>query len=557
MIGRPIRLAFLLALGLAASACGSSPAPVVGTAEAPACTAPEVVTTSGRLCGARVTGRGAGGAAREVHAYLGIRYAAARRWERPEPYRSTKAGRATLPGKACPQPATWMDTDKQAEDCLFLNVRTPAQRRGPPLPVMVFLHGGAFILGTASAPVNDGRNLAAYGDVVVVSLGYRLGALGFLAGGAGEDRLEGNYGFADQQLALEWVRDNIRAFGGDADAVTLFGASAGAMSVGAHLVAPRSGPLFRAAIMQSNPYGIRFKTPGEAAAVRRAFDVATGECPGGALECLRRVPVSRVVEAEQSAIVTVVPALSHPLDRLLAWAPVVDGSMIPVQPAAAEITRPVIAGTNADEGQLFVGGNHSIWNVEYDLILRYLFGGAAAQAIRAHPRYAGGPLQEEEALARVVGDYFFTCPTRRVLARARTAHVYGYEFAHVPSYPVWPAGFPQAAACDPSRRRVCHGFELPFVFGSPVTATSPTAQNRFAVKHAFTDAERRLSDLMLEAWTSHARHLDPSSRGGPRWPRFGERGSRLVLGDRIAETRDAHAACDTLWDPLHARLARD
>jgi carboxylesterase type B len=151
---------------------------------------------------------------------------------------------------------------------------------------MVFLHGGAFVLGSSSARINDGRNLAAYGDVVVVSLNYRLGALGFLAGGSGVDQLEGNYGFRDQQLALGWVRSNIGRFGGDPDAITLFGESAGAMSVGAHLVAPGSADLFRAAIMQSNPYGIRFKSPAEAGAVRRAFDVATGQCLSGTLDCL-------------------------------------------------------------------------------------------------------------------------------------------------------------------------------------------------------------------------------------------------------------------------------
>jgi len=178
----------------------------------------------------------------------------------------------------------------------------------------------------------------------------------------------------------------------------------------------------------------------------------------------------------------------------------------------------------------------------------------AAEAIRAHPRYAGGSGQDGEALARVVGDYFFTCPTRRILERARTTSAYGYEFAHVPSYPARPPGFPASSACQPESRRVCHGFELPFVFGSPVTILSPTARNRFDVDHTFTTLERRLSDAMQGAWTSLAHRLDPNGHGLPPWPRFSETGARLVLGGTIPETRDTGANCASLWDPIRGRL---
>ena len=122
---------------------------------------------------------------------------------------------------------------------------------------MVFLYGGSFVDGNTSNPLFDGRHLASVGDVVVVTLNYRMGALGFLAG---IDGLKGNYGLMDQRLAMEWVRVNIARFGGDPDKVTLFGQSAGAMSVGLHLISPASQPLFDAAIIESNPYGIPYKS---------------------------------------------------------------------------------------------------------------------------------------------------------------------------------------------------------------------------------------------------------------------------------------------------------
>lgn len=214
------------------------------------CSTGTVTTTSGRVCGKTKNWRG-----HKIESFLGIPYAettaAENRWRAPIP--KTPGGtvlRATQFGPACPQKIGEDSPYVQSEDCLSLNIWSPKGNKRKK-PVMVFIHGGAFVEGTSQAPVYDGQRLAASGDVVVVTLNYRLGALGFLYGTGG---LSGNYGFLDQQLAMRWVKDNIARFGGDAGNITLFGESAGAMSVGLHFVAPQSEALFNAAIIESNPW---------------------------------------------------------------------------------------------------------------------------------------------------------------------------------------------------------------------------------------------------------------------------------------------------------------
>jgi para-nitrobenzyl esterase len=198
---------------------------------------------------------------RPLYNYRGIPFAqppvGALRWAAPQPLPPWPGVRsATSFGAICPQDGT---TTGDAEDCLFLNVWTPqaAVARGKRRPVMVFIHGGAFLFGAGSLPLYHGAYLAASGNVVVVTLNYRLGALGFLA--VPELGLTGNYGIQDQRLALRWVAENIAAFGGDPGKVTIFGESSGAMSVRLHLFSiPQNRGRFRAAIMESNPLALPY-----------------------------------------------------------------------------------------------------------------------------------------------------------------------------------------------------------------------------------------------------------------------------------------------------------
>jgi carboxylesterase type B len=228
------------------------------------CTAPVVETTAGDVCGIRLEVDGA-----VVNAYLGIPYgedtSGSNRFMPPLPRRPWQGVMAaTAPGPACPQTLTSQTEAPadQSEDCLFLNVWAAAEAAGD-APVLVFVHGGGFLVGTATDTLAspeadwyniDGRFLAAELGLVVVSMDYRLGAFGFLSGVAG---LEGNQGPKDQQLALEWVRDNAAAFGGDPGNVTLMCESAGGTSVSAHVYAvPSSEGLFHRAIIESNPLGL-------------------------------------------------------------------------------------------------------------------------------------------------------------------------------------------------------------------------------------------------------------------------------------------------------------
>jgi carboxylesterase type B len=534
--------AWLIAAGISTAFAETSDS-ANAAAAAPSCTTPPVSTPAGRFCGLAVTVEDQGRQA-DVDAYEGIRYGTATRWTAPSLVPASSAlVNATAFGSICPQPP--VQGFAQSEDCLFLNLWTPTRNSARNLPVMVWIHGGSFVDGAGSMDVYDGARLAARGDVIVVTLNYRLGAIGFLAGGAGANRLAGNYGFEDQQLALEWVGRNIRRFGGDPTRVTIFGESAGAMSVGAHLAAPGSRPLFRNAIMESNPYGIPFKTASQAATVRMEFDqTATAKSCQGSVACLAKLSAARIVSAQTEVTPSAVQLLQGRLGEFLAWAPYVDGRLITGEPNAAAITQPVIAGTNRDEGTLFVDETipNGLGDPEYAALIAALFKGNAP-AILAQSRYrpaGGGNLTP---LANLVGDYFFTCATRHVLASAKGPH-YGYAFNHPPSYPVWPQA---PKACQPgpasTQGKVCHALELPFVFRNPVTLEPPTKT------YSFTSSEQVLVDAISAYWTSLAASGDPNSGAAtpPEWPSYGVPGTRQVLDLKISQTDDAALSCP-LWD---------
>jgi len=249
--------------------------PFAARGQQPSCTTNVLINTkSGLICG---LGPATSGPA--VSQYLGIPYAQAQRWQSPQPRSWTSTFLATQLGNVCPQPLkenfirtpTCPPPPGQDEDCLNLNIWVPqGASSGSPLPVMVFIHGGGFFVGSGEQPLDNGAKLAAAGKVIVVTLNYRLGALGFLV--QPSSSLTGNLGFLDQIEALQWIKDNIKAFGGDAQNVTLFGESAGAMSVGLHaLSSPRSLVLFKAGLMESNPLGLAYMTPRQASDVRERF----------------------------------------------------------------------------------------------------------------------------------------------------------------------------------------------------------------------------------------------------------------------------------------------
>ena len=541
MFLRRRRLAMLPVLLLSAGCVARPPAPP--PAPAVACSAPAVRTSSGEVCGIEEE--------IGVRAYLGIPYAESTagpaRWTPPSPY-APRPGlfSATRFGPVCPQPAL-AESIAQSEDCLSVNVWVPAGAPPPGgWPVMAFIHGGAFVIGASLAGSLDGRRLAARGPVVVASFNYRLGALGFLAG-VGD--LPGNYGFLDQQLALRWIGDNARAFGGDPERVTLFGESAGAMSVGVHLIAPGSGGLFRAAILQSNPYGLPLKDPAEARRLGVLLRDLLG-CRFGGLDCMRRAPAEALVKHQLSGLLTI-SGLLEGLSGELVWAPVVDGRAVPGQPSTASAAVPILIGTNRDEGQAFLGGfriklpfeRRAISRLEYAALLRVLFPGATVDRIEAQSGYAPSGGDNTAALARLLTDYVFTCASRHVMNGA-AGPVFAYQFAHVASFDVWP----HLRLCAPGTGRVCHAFDLPFVFGNPVNILLDTAPP--AASGRFSPADQPIADAMMGYWTSFAATLDPNHAGARPWPPYRRTDPvRLVLDAAMAPSRDWGENC-AFWDSV-------
>jgi carboxylesterase type B len=531
--------AWLIAAGISPAFAG--PPDAADSSARPACTTSGVVAAPlGRFCGLAVSVKDEGGSA-AVDAYEGIRYGRAERWRDPTLVSTPPSHlvHATAFGPVCPQQP--VKGYEQSEDCLFLNLWTPTESSVKMLPVLVFFYGGSFVSGAGSVPIYNGARLAARGDVIVVTLNYRLGAIGFLAGGG----LSGNYGFKDQQLALEWLHKNIASFGGDPARVTIFGESAGAMSVGAHLASPKSRPLFHGAIMESNPYGLPFKTPSQASTIRAEFDqTPDAKACNGNLACLEKLPFARIVAAQAEVSPSPLALLQGQLGEILAWAPYVDGRLITVQPNMLTIQEPVIAGTNHDEGTLFVDEAipKGLSPFEYGAAVVALFKGNASM-ILSKPRYAPDNSGNLTPLANLVGDYIFSCATRHVLGNAKGAR-FGYAFDHSPSYPETQSPKACLPVKDGGQGRVCHGFELPFVFRNPYTLTAHLES------YSFTAEEQKLVDAISAYWTNLAAAGDPNADAtAPEWPIYGFPGTRQVLNLKVSQTQDTSLSCP-LWESV-------
>ncbi len=505
----------------------------------PDCRTSTIQTEQGILCGKVVSPI----SGKKINAYLGIPFAEStagdNRWRAPVPVKSWEGDlKATRFGPSCPQSSA---ISPQSEDCLTVNVWTPASASKEPRAVMVFIYGGAFVYGSSAEPTYDGAYAAARGDVVVVSLNYRIGALGFLAGlkdkSTGEE-INGNYGFLDQILALKWVQENISAFGGDPSKVTIYGESAGAMSTGLHLVSsPASKGLFRAVIMESNPLGIPYRTLKDAHAISKRFTHDLG-CAEDDVKCMRG-KLAEVVLYAQAQKNLLWPTIFHGIVDLLSWAPVIDGQVITEQPISAisqgKLKTPIIIGTNKNEGVLFIEltkaavKKKALSSLDYKLMLDFIIRDHALRK-KIYEKYPPVEGDNTAVISRVATDYLFICPTQYA-AKHSSPDTWSYAFNHVSSFNYWP----KTPACAET---VCHAAELPYVFH--------TASNK---GFSFTPQESRLSDLMIDYWTSFAKELKPES-GIVRWPPFGNDGHRLVFKtpvDQIKTVSDLNANC-ALWD---------
>jgi carboxylesterase type B len=298
--------------------------------------------------------------------------------------------------------------------------------------------------------------------------------------------------------------------------------------------------------MESNPYGLPFKTRGQADKVRMEFDqTPDAKTCNGNLACLEKLPPNRIVAAQGEVSPSARQLLQGRLGEILSWAPYIDGRTITGQPNAHAITQPVIAGTNRDEGTLFIDETipKGLSDLDYASAIAAIFKGHAP-AILTASRYSPDSQGNLTPLANLVGDYMFSCATRHVLGNARGPH-FGYSFNHSASYPAWPQG---PKACLPVKNggegRVCHGDELPFVFRNPYTLT-PLQHS-----YSFTAGELTLVDAISGYWTNLAATGDPNSGASvPEWPRYGAVGTRQVLNVKTSQTRDTELNC-SLWDSI-------
>lgn len=430
-----------------------------------------------------------------------------------------------------------------SEDCLTLEISTPAidsEKR----PVLVWFHGGAFVLGAGSTFLYDAETLVSRGNVVVVSPNYRLGALGYLNLSHLSSRPDApsNIGLRDQIAALEWVRRNITAFGGDPDNVTVFGESAGAMSIGTLLAS--SAPLARRAILQSGACE-HVSTPEQSAYVAERFLDTVGLAADD-LEGLRALEVGRLLEAQRSVLL----GQSGKTGRL-PWQPVVGDDVLPEPPLAmienGRQPLEVLVGTNRDEWKLFTSASIALRAMGFDELERRIErllerrgheladarAAAAVSLYRDLTRERGSRQTAYEAWVACRSDEYFRMPAI-ALAESLTragASCFMYRF----DYPI-PA-FRNALGA-------CHAAEVPLVFG---TQKAPWLRPLYLG----SKKADRLAGLMQDAWLAFARTGRPGDSDVAKWPRYelGERKTRILGAGASAEpvTEDPESSARLFW----------
>ncbi|KAJ8410767.1 hypothetical protein AAFF_G00187240 [Aldrovandia affinis] len=488
-----------------------------------------VLTDKGKVRGMRVPVPGG-----SVVAFLGIPYAdppvGDLRFRRPVPFKAWSGVREArefpntchqhrdemFPG--FPGAEMWNPNTRMSEDCLYLNVWVPSPTPRAAAPVMVWIYGGGFSSGTGSLDVYNGRFLSHAEGVLVVSLNYRVGALGFLA--LPDSRVvTGNAGLFDQRLALRWIKDNIAAFGGDPRAVTLFGESAGSASVSFHVLSSGSHALFARAILQSGSANAPWAAvpPGEAwnrsLALAALLDCRGGESSADLEACLRSVGPEKIVSQQHNVLRQNPPVGS-------AFVPTVDGDFLTdspdvlIQSGQFKKTE-LLLGVNKDEGSYFLVYGAPGFSVQHESLITMenllqgvgiFFPGLSAiarEAVVFHytdwtDEFSGE--KNRDALNHIVGDYYFTAPllefAQRFVAYGNEAYL--YYFDHRSSRNAWPLWM-----------GVMHGYEIEFVFGMPLNRSL-----------GYTGEEEAMSRKIMKHWANFARNGNPNAPGPAAWPPF-------------------------------------
>ena len=437
--------------------------------------------------------------------FLGIPYAAPPlrnlRWRPPREHASWSAPLDTTRfAPHCPQQASVFGTESVSEDCLFLNIFTPSDApnerdKSHGYPVMVWIHGGALTVGESDDYIP--KKLVRQGGVIVVTINYRLGALGFLAHPAlsaeSPHHISGNYGILDQQFALQWVKRNISAFGGDPQTVTLFGESGGGLSIFSQLTSPTANGLFNRGIVESGAYELTLPTLADEESHGKAFAALVG-CDDQRARCLRSKSVKKILNN---------------------WGvfdsnPNVDGKVLPLSLdeafAVGQFNHvPLIHGTNHDEWRFFVAlsfdlAGGPVTEDEYPIVVEAMVGPDAAPLVLAE--YPLSSFDSPDLAVGAIGtDSIFACPARTVDQTLSTqVATFAYEFNDInaPELFLPPVSFPYGAT---------HASELRYLFKLKWPG--------------HLDAEQReLSDNMVRYWTQFAKVGNPNSTRAPFWPLY-------------------------------------
>jgi len=479
----------------------------------------EVVEPSGvqiEIAGGKLRGRRQNG----VDLFCGIPFAAApvgrSRFKPPNPIQPW-AGLydATKPGPVCPQAPSRLRfamgdfVATQDEDCLHVTVWTPAAddaRR----PVLVWLHGGAYMSGAGALDWYSGERLAREGDLVVVGVNYRLGALGYLYH---PDLSPGNLGLLDQHAALEWVRDNISAFGGDPGNVTLWGQSAGAQSIALLLTRPQAHGLFKRAILQSPPFGSLPRQPEAMTSIAEALLRELGlDASAAARERLCEVPIAALLAAQSAVGQAVAKDTQRGGLPSPPFAPIGDGAIVPQRSEyldalnAAAQRIDVMLGTTREEMAVFFAFNPAMQDLQQAPLPQ-----SEIDRLKARrPAASASQLFADFCGEQVFGNGSLVW-AEQAAAAGRRAYLYRFD---------WPS---------PDRKlQSCHCLDLPFVFGT---------REAFAGAPMLAGADSHeidaLSAAMRASWIAFARTGDPNHKALPRWPEFNARRRATMHFDEV------------------------
>jgi para-nitrobenzyl esterase len=496
------------------------------------------VKTSGGLVKGTATADG------RIRIFKGIPFAAPPvgelRWQAPKPAAPWQGTReATEFGPRCLQGNIFPDIvfKDLSEDCLTLNVWTPAASATDRLPVMVWIHGGGFQAGAGAEPRHDGEAFARKG-VVLVHFNYRLGVFGFLAHPEltreSDRKASGNYGLLDQIAALRWVKDNIAAFGGDSRNVTIFGESAGSFAVSALMASPLAQNLFHKAIGESGAYfaagGGTLSLDSLETTEQRGLKFAAG-LGADSPAALRKKTGDEVLQAA--------------LKTQPWFGPNLDGYVLPrdvysVFMAGRQARVPLLAGWNADEIRAgVVLGKQKPTSESFTQDTRKRFGAFADALLKVYP--ASTDAEALESAAALASDLFIGYSTWKWLevhAKTGRAPVYRYSFDR--KIPVAPDATMNGVPITSRDVGARHAGEIEYVFGALDSVP----------KVKWKQSDRRLSDAMTTYWSNFARTGDPNGPGLPKWPRYDRAGRLIHLDETIRDSDDGLRARYEVLDEI-------